>query len=225
VNKPKTSSERGRAALHGRILVLSAPSGGGKSTLAQAVIERTPGVTRVVTYTTRSKRPGEEDGRDYHFFSREEFERRCQAGEFLEWASVHGHLYGNSRLDIQRLCAQGLDVLLVIDYQGAAALRKQGLDAIYVFVLPPSLAELERRLRQRHTEDETALRSRLAIAPREMAHYRLYDYVIVNDDVEAATRQLQAIVLADRCRLQRLNRQYPIFAELDGWLYERGPTA
>lgn len=209
----------------GRILVLSAPSGGGKSTLVQAVIARTPGVVRAVTYTTRAKRPGEVDGRDYHFIAQGEFERRCQVGEFLEWASVHGSLYGTSRLDIAQLCEQGLDVLLVIDYQGATSLRKQGVDAIYIFILPPSLEELERRLRQRHSEGEAALRSRLAIAPQEMAHYHLYDYVIVNDDFEAATRQLQAIVLADRCRVERLNRQYPIFAELDGWSHGRGTTA
>ena len=208
----------------GRILVLSAPSGGGKSTLAQAVIARTPGVSRAVTYTTRPKRPGEVDGRDYHFISEVEFERRCRAGDFLEWASVHGSLYGTSRLDVARLCEQGFDVFLVIDYQGATSLRKQGVDAIFVFILPPSLEELEWRLRQRHSEGEAALHARLALAPHEMAHFHLYDYVIVNDDFEAATRQLQAIVLADRCRVERLNRHYPIFAELDGWSHGRGTT-
>jgi guanylate kinase len=101
------------------------------------------------------------------------------------------------------------------------SLRKQGVDAIYIFILPPSLEELERRLRQRHSEGETALRARLAIAPQEMAHYHRYDYVIMNDDFEAATRQLQAIILADRSRVERLNRQYPIFAELDGWTHGR----
>jgi guanylate kinase len=224
VSKPKTLNKAVATISRGRILVLSAPSGGGKSTLVQAVMARTPGLARTVTYTTRAKRPGEVDGRDYHFILQGEFERRCQAGEFLESASVHGSLYGTSRLDVDRLCAQGLDVLLVIDYQGATSLRKQGVDAIYIFILPPSLQELERRLRQRHSEDEAALRSRLAIAPQEMAHYYLYDYVIVNDDFEAATRQLQAIIVADRCRVERLNRQYSIFAELDGWTHGRGTT-
>ena len=207
-------------AARGRILVLSAPSGGGKSTLARAVIARTPNVARAITCTTRPRRPGEEEGHDYYFLSPEEFERRRQAGEFLEWASVHGYFYGTSRLEVERLCTQGLDALLVIDYQGAASLRQQNIEAVYIFILPPSLAELERRLRKRNADEEATLRKRLAIAPKEMAHYRLYDYVIVNDDLEAATQCLQAIILADRCRVQRLNRHYPIFAELDGWIHE-----
>jgi guanylate kinase len=202
------------------LLVLSAPSGGGKSTLAQAVIERTPNLARAITCTTRPQRPGEQDGRDYYFLSLAEFDRRRQAGEFLEWAPVHGHFYGTLRREVERLCGGGCDVLLVIDYQGAAALRRQQVAATYIFVLPPSLAELERRLRARNVDDEAALRRRLAIAPREMAHYADYDYVIVNDDLEAATRQLQAIVLAERCRVQRLSRSYPIFAELDAWVHE-----
>ncbi len=186
---------------------------------------RTPGLTRSVTYTTRPRRPEEEDGRDYLFIPQAEFEWRRQAGEFLEWAMVHGHLYGTSRRDVTRLCAQGLDVLLVIDYQGAGALRRQGIEALHVFILPPSFVALEQRLRQRNSENEAALHSRLAIAPLEMAQYRHYDYVIVNDDFEAAVRQLQAIILADRCRVDRLNRHYPIFAELDGWMHERGASA
>ena len=224
MSKPKTSSNTIGTAARGRIVVLSAPSGGGKSTLAQAVLGRTPGIVRSVTYTTRSRRPGEEDGRDYHFVSQAEFERRRREGEFLEWAMVHGSLYGTSRLDVTKLCAQGLDVLLVIDYQGAATLRRQGIEALYIFILPPSLETLERRLRQRNSESETALRKRLAIAPSETAHYQHYDYIIVNDDFDSAARQLQAIILADRCRVERLNRRYPIFAELDGWTHGRRTT-
>lgn len=200
--------------------MLSAPSGSGKSTLAQAVIARTPDVTRAITCTTRPRRPGEEDGRDYYFLSCNEFERRRQAGEFLEWASVHGHFYGTWRPEVDRLLARGLDVLLVIDYQGAAALRQQRVEAIYIFILPPSLAELERRLRARNVDDEAALRQRLAMAPREIVHYPCYDYVIVNDEFETARRQLQAIILADRCRVQRLGHSYTIFAELEGCGHE-----
>jgi guanylate kinase len=216
VSKPKTSNDTTGAASRGRVLVLSAPSGGGKSTLAQAVMARTPGVVRSVTYTTRPRRPGEQDGRDYHFLSQAEFERRRQAGEFLEWAIVHGHLYGTSRPDVARLCGQGLDVLLVIDYQGAASLRQQGVEALYIFILPPSLAALEQRLRRRNADHDAVLHTRLAIAPTEMAQYQHYDYAIVNDDLEAATQQLQAIIVADRCRVSRLDRRYPIFTELDG---------
>lgn len=184
--------------------------------MAQKVVAVASGIVRSVTYTTRPKRPGEINGCDYHFISQEEFLVRRQAGEFLESATVHGYLYGTSRPDVDRLCAQGLDVLLVIDYQGATSLRHQGVDALYIFLLPPSLAALEQRLRQRNSDDETALRTRLTVAPTEITHYQHYDYIIVNDDLESATQQLQAIIIADRCRLARLDRRYPIFSELDG---------
>ena len=224
MSKLKTLNDASATAVRGRVVVLSAPSGGGKTTLAQAAITQTPGLVRSITYTTRPKRPAEEDGCDYHFISRAAFERKRCRGEFLECAMVHGHLYGTSRLDVNTLCAQGLDVLLVIDYQGAATLRRQGLDALYIFVLPPSLETLERRLRQRNSETEATLQRRMAIAPTEMAQYRHYDYVIINDDRESAVQQLHAIILADRCRVERLNRRYPIFAELDGSIDERVPS-
>jgi guanylate kinase len=224
VSKPKTSNETTSNRGHGRIVVLSGPSGAGKSSLAQAVIASTPGIVRSVTYTTRPPRPGEVDGGDYHFSSAEAFLERLGAGEMLESATVHGYLYGTSRLDVDRLRQQGLDVLLVIDYQGAATLRQQNVDAIYVFILPPSLAALEQRLRQRNADDEAALRTRLALAPTEIARYQDYDYVLVNDDLKSATQQLQAIILADRCCLPRFDRRYPIFAESDGWLHERVPN-
>lgn len=203
-------------APRGALFILSAPSGGGKTTLAQAIIARTPGVTRVLTYTTRPPRLGEQDGRDYHFISHQEFEQRRDRGEFLEWAPVHGQLYGTSHRDVACLCDQGLDVLLVIDYQGAATLRKQKVEALYIFILPPSMEELERRMRQRNSEDKAELRRRLLVARQEMAQYHLYDYVIVNDDLEAAAAKLQAIILAERCRIGRLKRDDAIFAQLDG---------
>jgi guanylate kinase len=224
VSKHRTSNETTGNRRHGRIFVLSAPSGAGKSTLARAVMASTPGLVRSVTYTTRPKRPGEVEESDYHFISHGAFLERLRAGELLESATVHDYLYGTSRLDVSRLCQQGLDVLLVIDYQGAAALRQQRLDALYIFILPPSMAVLAQRLRQRNADDEVSLRTRLAVAPMEMAQYRHYDYVIVNDDLTSATQQLQAIIVADRCCLPRLDRRYPIFAELDGWIHERGPS-
>lgn len=205
--------------------MLSSPSGGGKTTLAQAVMACTPGITRSITYTTRPRRFGEEDGRDYHFLTPPEFERHRRDGEFLEWATIHGYLYGTSRADISRLLAQGLDVLLVIDHQGAASLRQQHVDAVYIFILPPSWAALEQRLGQRDSDNETVMRARLAIAPMEMAQYERYDYVVVNDDLGSATQQLQAIIVADRCRVERLDRRYGIFAELDEWRHERDTTA
>jgi len=196
--------------------VVSSPSGGGKTTLAEATIVRVPGVTRSVTSTTRPPRPGEQEGRDYHFLSAAEFEAQRAQGEFLEWATVHGNRYATSRQGVARLRDQGLDVLLVIDCQGAASLRKQGVAASYIFILPPSLEELERRLRRRNSEDEATLRRRLAIAREEMAHYPLYDYVIVNDELGSATAQLQAIIIAERCRVGRLRRDRPVFAQLEG---------
>jgi guanylate kinase len=205
--------------------VLSSPSGGGKSTLAVAVMACTPGITRSISYTTRPRRPGEVDGRDYHFLTPPEFKRRHQEGEFLESATIHGYLYGTSRTDISRLLAQGLDVFLLIDHQGAASLRRQQVDALYIFILPPSLAALEQRLRERDSDSDTVMRARLAVAPTEMAQYQHYDYVVVNDELETATQQLQAIIVADRHRVERLDRRYTIFAELDEWRHERGTTA
>ncbi|MGH8058285.1 MAG: guanylate kinase [Candidatus Entotheonellia bacterium] len=205
------------AASRGGLFVISAASGCGKTTLTRTAMARIPGVIRSVTYTTRGPRPEEEDGRDYHFVSSTEFERRRARGEFLESALVHGHLYGTSRRDVEALCERGLDVFLVIDVQGAASLRQQRLEAVYIFILPPSLEELERRLRQRSSEDGATRQRRLANARQEILQYRLYDYVIVNDLLETATAQLQAIILAERCRVDRLRRDLPIFAQLDGW--------
>ena len=200
----------------GNLFVVAAPSGAGKSSLVNALLELDSHLALSVSHTTRAPRGQEQDGREYWFIDEARFRAMVERGEFFEWAEVHGHLYGTSRLDVNTLCAQGLDVLLVIDYQGASTLRQQGVDALYIFILPPSLGTLEQRLRQRNSETEAALQHRLAIAPTEMAQYRHYDYVIINDDLESARQQLQAIILADRCRVDRLNRQYPIFAELDG---------
>lgn len=219
MSKAKISSDKVRGALEprGQLLVISAPSGSGKTTLVHGIMARAPGVTRAVTYTTRPPRVGEQDGRDYHFTSLEAFERLRERGEFLEWASVHDNLYGTSRREVASLCDQGLDVLLVIDCQGADSLRKQGMKAVYIFILPPSLEELEHRLRQRRSEDEATLRRRLSIARQEMAHYHLYDYVIVNDDLETAMTQLQAIIQAEHCRVEHLRCDRPIFMQLHGW--------
>ena len=156
MSKPKTSNDPTVQLRHGRIVVLSAPSGGGKSTLAQKVVAATSGIVRSVTYTTRPKRPGEINGCDYHFISQEEFLVRRQAGRDPRirhgaWLSVWHVTPRCSAASAQ----QGLDVLLVIDYQGAAALRRQGVDALYIFILPPSLAALEQRLRQRNSDDES----------------------------------------------------------------------
>ena len=182
-----------------------------------------PGVVRSVTYTTRPKRPGEINGRDYHFISQEEFLVRIAAGEFLESATVHGYLYGTSRPDVDRLCAQGLDVLLVIDYQGAASLRHRGWTHCTFLSCPPHWQPLS-DVCDSAIPTMRSVATRLTVAPTEIAQYQHYDYIIVNDDLESATQQLQAIIVADRCRLERLDRRYPIFSELDGWIHERGTS-
>jgi len=186
------------------LLVVSAPSGAGKTTLCRFLIERL-GFRFSVSHTTRPPRPGEVEGRDYYFVSREEFEDMISRGEFLEWAEVHGHLYGTSRAEVEGALARGEDLLLDIDVQGAASLRRTLPEAVFVFIAPPSLAELERRLRARGTESEEALRRRLSRAREEMTFAPWFDYVVVNDRVERAFEDLAAIVRAERCRPHRLS--------------------
>ena len=163
-----------------------------------------PDVVQVVTCTTRAPRPGEQDGHEYHFFSRQAFEQRLAAGDFLEWAQVHGQLYGTLRQSVETATAAGHDVLLVIDVQGAAQHRAAGLDAVYVFVLPPSLEALAERLQARGSESATTQAQRLVVARQELAHYTAYDYAVINDQLDDAVETLQAIILAERHRIRRV---------------------
>ncbi|HJO03944.1 MAG TPA: guanylate kinase [Acidobacteriota bacterium] len=186
--------------------VVSAPSGAGKTTLADAVLDRVDRLKRTVSATTRAPRPGEQDGREYYFVDVEEFDRRRQAEAFLEWAEVHGHYYGTPRSEVDRIHAAGHDAVLVIDVQGAAAVRQALSGAITVFVLPPSLDALERRLRRRdgsHPERQAEQATRLAMAVHEIEQYLSYDYVIVNDEFESAVAELEGIVRAERSRQPR----------------------
>jgi len=188
----------------GIIFVLSAPSGAGKTSISQRVIAAMPDVTQVITCTTRAPRPGEQDGREYHFLSRQAFEQHIAAGDFLEWAQFQGQLYGTLRQSVEATIAAGKDVLLVIDVQGAAHHRATGLDAVFVFVLPPSWEALAQRLRARGSESASDQAQRLAVARQEVAHYTAYDYVVVNDRLDAAVETLQAIIRAERQRLKRV---------------------
>jgi len=199
------SSESGSAApARGSLFVVSAPSGAGKTTLIEQLVERVPGLVMSRSYTSRAMRRGERDGVDYNFVSRSEFEAMVSRGEFLEWADVFGNLYGTRAPDTDRLLAAGQDVVLVIDVQGARQVRRTGLPTTSVFVLPPSYDVLEQRLRRRSKDPEAAIVRRLTVARQEVASVVEYDYVVVNDELQAAIDRLRAIVLARRARRERM---------------------
>ena len=181
-------------ARRARIFVVSGPSGVGKGTLVALLRERLSCLGLTVSATTRSPRPGEKDGVSYYFMDDAEFDRRVAAGEFLEWAWVHGHRYGTLRSEVERVLATGASVVLEIDVQGGLAVRAAMPEAVLVFVEPPSAEELERRLRGRGTEDEAQIEVRLANARAEMAHAPEYDVRLVNDDLERACAELQQVI-------------------------------
>jgi len=195
----------------GLLIVLSAPSGCGKSTVLKRLMARLPGLVFSVSHTTRAPRGGEKDGRDYFFVDRERFAnlRDRQPSGFLEWAEVHGNLYGTGRDGVEKQRAAGLDVLLDIDVQGAAQVRRMA-DPVTVFLAPPSLEELARRLRGRGSEDETTLSLRLDNAAREMDAAAAYDYLIVNDDLDEAVESLRCILVAERLRRRRTLAGKPV---------------
>jgi len=180
----------------GNLFVVSAPSGAGKTTLLRRLAETRPGTVFSVSFTTRKPRPGEIDGRDYSFVGEEEFRRMAREGAFAEWAEVHGNLYGTSRQRLEEMLEKGLDVLHDVDVQGARQMRKVYPEAVYIFVLPPSMDALRQRLRGRGSDPEEAVARRLRKAAVEIREYESYNYVIVNDVLEAALRELESIVTA-----------------------------
>jgi guanylate kinase len=190
------------------MLIVSSPSGAGKTTLCNRLRREVPDLRFSVSHTTRQPRNVEVDGRDYHFVDGPVFEQMVRAGAFVEWARVHDHLYGTSLKEIEIARAAAHGVIFDIDYQGARQIQATvaGERAVSVFILPPSLAELERRLRGRATEDDDTVARRLHNARREIEEYGIFDYVIVNDDVDQAYTELHSIVLAERCRRERRAR-------------------
>ncbi len=184
--------------------MLSSPSGGGKSTIARHLLEARDDVTFSVSATTRAPRPGEHDGREYHFLDRRTFEDRVRSGEFLEWAEYGGNLYGTLLGEVERGLAQGKHVVLDIEVQGARQVRGRFPNSVHVFVLPPSAADLAVRLKDRNTEDPRSLSRRLAIAADELLAAREYDYAVVNDDVVEAVAQVAAILDVEARRTRRL---------------------
>lgn len=198
----------------GTLFILSAPSGTGKTTLLKKVMAQLEAVMFSISHTTRRPREGEQNGVDYHFVSRTEFEDAIDKGSFIEWAEVHTNLYGTSRKAIIEQLEKGVDVILDIDTQGAQIIRQaEDLDGVDIFVAPPNLAELENRLRGRGTDSDDSIHTRLKNAATEMTQADKYQYLVVNEDLELAAEMLKAVILAERARNRRLTDGQPIQLE------------
>lgn len=187
----------------GLLFVVSAPSATGKTTVIEQLVRLVPGLGMSRSYTSRACRPGEADGVDYNFVSREQFEAQMQADGFLEWADVFGNYYGTGRAETEARLASGEDLVLVIDVQGARQVRTRRPETVAIFMLPPSFAVLEERLRKRSADPEPAMRRRLETARQEVNAVDTYDYVVINDQLERCVGELAAIVMAERARLAR----------------------
>ena len=193
-------------ARRGLMLVLSSPSGAGKTTLSRKLLEADPGVELSVSVTTRKQRPGEVDGHDYHFIDPARFEAMVKQGELLESAQVFGHRYGTPRAPVEAALANGHDALFDIDWQGTQQLRDKAdhaRDLVSIFVLPPSMSDLERRLRRRAQDPDDVIRARMATAADEMSHWAEYDYIIINTDIDRAFNEVQTILAAERLKRER----------------------
>jgi guanylate kinase len=192
----------------GIVFVVSAPSGAGKTSLCKAVTDSLDNLTHAVSYTTRRPRPGEIDGRDYHFVSPERFREMIDAGDFAEYARVHSNFYGTSRRVLNDMVRAGKDVILDIDTQGARQIRQNNGTAVFVFIMPPSLAVLEERLRGRRSDQEEEIQRRLRRAADEIRDYPMYDYMIVNHDFDRALWELRSIVTAERARTRLIDSNW-----------------
>ncbi len=190
-------------AERGTLFIISAPSGAGKTSLANALVEETPGLRLSISHTTRPQRPGEQEGVNYHFLDRSVFVRKVEEGRFLEHAEVFGNLYGTSADWVNQNLGRGEDVVLEIDWQGAQQVRRLMPHATSIFILPPSLDQLAERLRGRGQDDEQVIDERLAGAQREMTHYNEFDYLVINDDFTRALADLSAIIQARRLHIDR----------------------
>lgn len=189
----------------GSLFIVSAPSGAGKTTLCKNIVSMVPDIRFSISYTTRPPREGEINGTDYTFISTEVFRRMADQGEFIEWAEVHGELYGTPRKMIDSFREEGYDLILDIDTQGATQLRGK-IEGTFIFILPPSLEELKKRLKERMTDPDEVIRKRLTRATTEIKTYTDYDYVIINDSLDRALREFESIILAERARTRNINR-------------------
>ncbi|UFS68951.1 guanylate kinase [Geomonas sp. RF6] len=188
----------------GALFVISAPSGAGKTTLCKEIIDIFPNLRHSVSYTTRTPRPGEVHGRDYFFVGQDEFSRMVAAGEFAEWAEVHGNFYGTSLKILQEHRAAGIDLILDIDCQGARTLKGRFDGGVYIFILPPTMEELRRRLTGRSSDTAEVIERRIENASSEISQARWYDYIIVNDQFPVAVEQLKSVLIAEQCRTSRV---------------------
>ena len=199
----------------GNLFIVSAPSGAGKTSLVQALLNINPEIGLSISYTTRKPRPGERDGKDYHFVSREVFLEMMARGEFLESAEVYGNLYGTSQTWISKEIDKGHDILLEIDWQGAAQVRHLFPECVSVFILPPSMQALEQRLKGRCKDNDEVIATRMAAVREDVAHVAEFDYVIINDNLNEALRELNGVVLCHRVRRDRqLTRHQALINQL-----------
>jgi guanylate kinase len=198
------SPDRHAAPARGLLFIVSAPSGTGKTTLVERLVQILPNLRMSRSYTSRAARTGERDGVDYNFISRERFEHRIGTGDFLEWADVFGNYYGTAAADVEQMVAAGQDVVLVIDVQGAQQVKARRVDHTAIFVMPPSFEALEQRLRGRSKDSDEQMRRRLDTARAEVGEFADYEYVVVNDTLDTAVSRLEAIVLAERARVVRM---------------------
>lgn len=189
--------------MSGNLFIISAPSGAGKTSLVQALLNINPQIDMSVSYTTRDPRPGEHDGKDYHFVSRETFLAMAERGEFLESAEVYGNLYGTSQTWISHENTRGRDILLEIDWQGAEQIRRMFPESVSVFILPPSKQALEERLKKRGKDNDAVIARRMAAVTADVAHVAEFNYVIINDNLDEALRELNAVVLSAKLRRER----------------------
>ena len=200
----------------GTLFIVAAPSGAGKTTLVGRLLAEDANVQHSISFTTRAPRPGEESGREYHFIDSQRFLAMRERGEFAEWAEVHDNFYGTSRLWLEQRMKEGCDMMLEIDWQGAQQMRRQFPEAVGIFILPPSVAELENRLRLRGADSEDVIARRVAGALGEMRHVGEFDFVIINNDLDVALGELKAAVRASRLRFSRQRARHPdVFRFLD----------
>jgi len=188
----------------GILYVISAPSGAGKTSICKQILKDNPDLHQSISYTTRRARTGELDGFDYNFVPKETFEQMVAANEFAEWAEVHGNFYGTAKATLDKAAVEGKDILLDIDYQGAEQLRNSGLDGVFIFILPPDMEELRKRLEFRKTDDEDVIARRMANAVGEIAEAGKFDYLVINDVLEEAVEKVKSIMCAETVRTERM---------------------